>query len=92
MKRDQNVMLRLTVAEHELLLGAKPAGEDKASFARRILLSSLSGPDGTDPMLRRAAAFVVAALSESIGFEEALSLFDDHVSARREEVTDGCRQ
>lgn len=77
-KRTHNVMLRLTPHEHERLMKAVPPGEEVAAFARRTLLSALDGGQSGD--VRRAAAFVVAALSSDIGFEEALSLFDEHVS------------
>lgn len=76
-KRTQHVMLRLTPAEHEKLVSRAPAGEELAAFARRTLLAALE-VSGTSEA-KRAAAFVVAALSSEIGFEEALRLFDEHV-------------
>lgn len=77
MKRDRNVMLRFSADEHERLVASKPPGEDLAAFARRALLAAVDAESGS---VRRAAAFVVAALSDSIEFEEALALFDDHVT------------
>ncbi|MBI1213768.1 MAG: hypothetical protein GC190_20095 [Alphaproteobacteria bacterium] len=75
-------MLRFTAAEHEMILAAKPDDEELASFARRALMESLSGERSTP--IRRVAAFIVAALSDSIEFEEALSLFDDHMTSASE--------
>ena len=83
-KRHCHVMLRLTEQELGLLNSAKPAGEELAVFARRTLLGTVQAAAGGGD-LRRSAAFIVAALSPDIGFEEALSLYDEH-ACRREEV------
>lgn len=80
-KRSHHVMLRMTAAEHAALQAAKPPGEELAVFARKAVLSAASGRDSAD-RVRRAAAFVVAALSPEIGFDEALALFDDHVTRK----------
>jgi len=77
-KRARNVMLRLTDDEFERLTAARPDGEDLAVFARRTLLAAVAG--ARPPDVRRAAAFVVAALSADIDFAEALALFDDHTT------------
>lgn len=77
MKRDKNVMIRLTPAERERLTAALPPGEDLAAFARRTLLTAIDETE-TD-RFRRAAAFIVAALTEH-SFEEALVLFDENVA------------
>ena len=90
MRRSKNVMLRLSAEEHELLSAAVPPGDDKAAFARTLLLSGLAGPEPHD-QLRRAAAFVVASLSPEITFEEALALFDENVPAEPVEVHHGGR-
>ena len=86
-KRTRHVMLRLTDAEYARLDAAKPSGEELAAFARRTLLGALGEKPVGD--IRGAAAFVVAALSAEITFEQALDLFDDHVPAPTEEVSDG---
>lgn len=88
MKRSNNVMLRLSDEEHKVLAAAVPPGDDKAAFVRKALMSALDGPD-PQVQLRRASAFVVACLSPEITFEEALSLFDEHVPAGTEEVRHG---
>ncbi len=77
-KRSRNVMLRLSDEEYEAVSAARPTGEEVAVFARRTLLAALA--DAQPPDLRRAAAFVVAALSPDIDFNEALALFDDHTT------------
>jgi hypothetical protein len=81
-------MLRFTDDEYESLVASKPRDEELASFARNALLDAIAGR-GPDETLRRAASFVVASLSPDITFEEALALFDQHVTPEREEVSDG---
>lgn len=88
MKRRRTVMLRFTDHEYDLLVASKPPDEELASFARVALLEATRGR-GPDEALRRAASFVVACLSPDITFEEALSLFDQHLTPQREEVADG---
>lgn len=75
-KRSRNVMLRLSDEEAAALTAALPPGEKPAVFVRRTLLAALA--NAQPPDVRRAAAFVVAALSPDIDFAEALALFDDH--------------
>lgn len=77
-KRLHHVMLRLTDDEFAKLSNAKTAGDDLAVFARRTLLAALDA-SGSNPDLKKAAAFIVAALSKEFSFDEALVLFDDHV-------------
>ncbi len=77
-KRRHNVMLRLTAAEHAALVKAAPPGDELAAFARRTLLSALEKGGASD--WRTVAAFIVAALSPDIVFEEALALFDEHMT------------
>jgi hypothetical protein len=81
-------MLRFTDLEYESLVASKPQSEELASFARIALLDAIAGRS-PDEALRRAASFVVASLSPDITFEEALDLFDQHVTHEREEVADG---
>jgi hypothetical protein len=81
-------MLRLDDLEFELLAGARPEGEELASFARRALLDSLEARD-PHHALRRAASFVVACISPEITFEEALDLFDEHAARAGEGVANG---
>jgi hypothetical protein len=69
-KRIKNVMLRFTPKEMERLLGEKPDSVDLATYLRERVLAAAD--------LRATAAFVVAALSDKIDFEEALELFDKH--------------
>ncbi len=69
-KRIKNVMLRFTPKEMERLLGEKPDSVDLATYLRERVLAAAD--------LRAAAAFVVAALSDKIDFEEAFELFDKH--------------
>lgn len=77
-KRSRNIMLRLTAAEFAAVAAAVPAGEEPAVFARRTLLAAVTGERPTD--LRRAVAFVVAALAPDIDFPQALVLFDEHAA------------
>lgn len=91
MKRTRTVMLRFTDDEYESLVASKPQDEELASFARNALLEAIAGRR-PDDALRRAASFVVASLSPDITFEEALALFDEHVTPDREEVADGGRR
>ena len=88
MKRNRHVMLRLSEEEHRLLLAAKPAGQNLAAFARAALVEGAQVDRSADS-LRRVASFIVASLSPEITFEEALVLFDEHVSNHREESTHG---
>lgn len=90
MKRTRTVMLRFSDDEHSSLVRAKPDGEELASFARSVLVAATTGA-APDDALRRAASFVVACLSPDISFEEALVLFDEHVTPAREEVANGRR-
>lgn len=71
-KRTKNVMLRFTSRELEALKSEMPEGAELATFLRERLLTATN--------LRRSAAFVVAALSKEIDFEEALDLFDKHAA------------
>lgn len=71
-KRTKNVMLRFTVRELDALTSEMPDGAELATFLRERLLAAAN--------LRRAAAFIVAALSKEIDFEEALYLFDKHAA------------
>ncbi len=89
MKRDRTVMLRFSAQEHAQLLAAKPEDEELAAFARRLLMSSLS--NGEIARFRQISAFIVAALSDSIEFEEALTLYDQHVTSTPEAPNDGNR-
>lgn len=89
MKRDRTVMLRFSDQEHAQLLAAKPANEELAAFARRLLLDSISNDEIR--RFRRISAFIVAALSDSIEFEEALTLYDQHVTPTPEALSDGYR-
>ena len=86
-KRVHNVMLRLTEAERDRLDAARPAGEELAAFARRTLLHAVGNATSFD--LRRTAAFVVAALSPEITFDQALGLFDENVPTPSEEMAHG---
>lgn len=86
-KRVHNIMLRLTEAERARLDAARPPGEELAAFARRTLLGAVDSAPPSD--LRRAAAFVVAALSPEITFDQALGLFDENVPTTSEEVPHG---
>lgn len=89
MNRRNHVMLRLSDEEHEAFLGKLPPGEDKAVFARKLVLSAVAD-GGLRETLRRSAAFVVACLSPEITFEEAVCLFDEHVPAgTQKEVAHG---
>ena len=76
-KRTRHVMLRLTRDEYARLTAAAPPGEELAAFARRTLLTTIDAHSTAD--VRRAAAFVVAALSPDLRYEEALALFDEHL-------------
>lgn len=91
MKRKRTVMLRFTDDEYEALVASKPRDEELATFARNALIEATAGR-GPDEVMRRAASFVVACLSPDISFEEALVLFDEHMTPEREEVSDGRRR
>lgn len=77
LKRSRNVMVRLTEEEFSGLSAALPDGEEIAVFARQTLLTALSSQRPSE--MRGVAAFIVAALSPDIGYEEALGLFDDQI-------------
>lgn len=90
MRRSRSVMLRLNEDEYDALARAKPDGEDLASFARATLVEAVSGREPGGPM-RRIASFIVACLSPEITFEEALVLFDQHMTPDGAGVADGLR-
>ncbi len=88
MKRTRQIMVRLNDEEFARFLARKPVGEEPAAYARRVILDA-GAPDESGTELRSAASFIVACLSPDLTFEDALTLFDEHVTPCPEEVADG---
>jgi hypothetical protein len=76
-KRKCNIMLRLTEEELAKIEATKPSEIGLATHIRQRLLVGVSF-DKPSVDVRQLAAFIVAALSTELGFEEALAIFDEH--------------
>ena len=76
-KRKCNIMLRFTEEELAKIEATKPPEIGLATHLRQRLLVGVSFDKPTVD-IRKLAAFIVAALSTELGFEEALALFDEH--------------
>lgn len=68
-KRGKKVMLRFTKSEYDRLMGDMPPGECPAVYLRERLLLAAD--------LKTTAAFIVAALSDTMQYDQALAQYEE---------------